>query len=270
MKYKVNPRNRFFEVFCFLPEDELFRSGVMVTFSSLVDLSKIEQTRISHGIIEKISYTSFVAKALALTLKEFPYANCKVFEYPWWCFWGKRRHVSFKNFDIAIANEKDMPGLEFSAFVDIMRNVDSLDFVEIKQWLKDLASSTEDTNKQLKTFNFLINRLPSLIASFIVWLPSRIPSFWVKYRGAAALISSPGKYGPDQIAATWAWPLGISFGKVKKRPIAKDDLSQIVPSFYITMNFDRRVMAGAPAARFFARLIQRLEECNFTEDIARS
>ena len=260
----MNPRNRFFEVFCYLPENELFRSGVMVTFSSLVDLSKIEQMRAGYGKTEKISYTTFVAKSLALTLKEFPYANCKVFEYPWWFFLGKRRLVSFKSFDIAVANEKDTPGLEFSAFVDIMRNVDSLSFVEIKQWLQDLASSTEETNKQLKSFNFLINRLPSLIATFIVWIPSRIPSFWVKYRGAVALISSPGKYGPDQIAATWAWPLGISFGKVKKRSIVKDNQSQIVTSFHITMNFDRRVMAGAPAARFFARLVQRLEECDFT------
>jgi pyruvate/2-oxoglutarate dehydrogenase complex dihydrolipoamide acyltransferase (E2) component len=41
--------------------------------------------------------------------------------------------------------------------------------------------------------------------------------------------------------------------------VVKEGKLEIVPSFYLTMNFDRRVMAGGPAARLFNRIVELLE-----------
>ena len=259
MSYRVERTNRLFEAFCLLPEKELTRPGVTVTFNTLVDLSAINQLRESApSKEERISYTAFIAKALALTLHELPYGNRRVFKLPWVPF-GKRRLVSFQSCDIAIAAERDFPGAEYVAFVDILRDADKTSLPDIKRWLRALAEADENSNKQWRDFMMVIKRFPSALASLILRFACWFPGIWVKYRGAAALISSPGKYGHDNTAAMWAWPLGVTFGMVKLRPVVKEGNLQIVPSFYLTMNFDRRVMAGGPAARLFNRMVELLE-----------
>lgn len=73
------------------------------------------------------------------------------------------------------------------------------------------------------------------------------------------MISSPGKYGSDFVIGAWPCPIGVSFGFAKERPLVIDHQVVAKPTFYLTLNFDRRVMAGAPAARFLSALIRRLE-----------
>ncbi len=73
------------------------------------------------------------------------------------------------------------------------------------------------------------------------------------------LISSPAKYGVDAVSATWSWPLGISFGLVKTRAVVREEQVVACPTFTLSLNFDRRIMAGAPAGKFFRRIVQALE-----------
>ena len=65
------------------------------------------------------------------------------------------------------------------------------------------------------------------------------------------MISSPAKYGVDMLVGNWPWPIGFSFGLVKERPIVVDGVVVARPTMMLIMSFDRRLMAGAPAARFF-------------------
>ena len=44
MSYQVEAKSRLFEAFCLLPEKELTRPGVTVTFNTLVDLTAINQS----------------------------------------------------------------------------------------------------------------------------------------------------------------------------------------------------------------------------------
>ncbi len=85
---------------------------------------------------------------------------------------------------------------------------------------------------------------------------------WVEHRGGAAVVSSPGKYGVDAIAGTWPWPIGFSFGYVKDRPVAANGKTLVRPTMIVTMSFDRRLMGGAPAARFFATVCRLLENAD--------
>lgn len=89
------------------------------------------------------------------------------------------------------------------------------------------------------------------------WLSSRM---WVKYCGGAASISAPAKYGVDAVTACWPSPIGVSFGLVKKRAIVKNDTVIAAPTFHLVLNFDRRIMAGASAAKLFARFVDYLEQ----------
>jgi len=72
------------------------------------------------------------------------------------------------------------------------------------------------------------------------------------------MISSPAKYGVDMLVGNWPWPIGFSFGLVKDRPVVVDGTVVTRPTMMLIMSFDRRLMAGAPAARFFNAVSQAL------------
>lgn len=255
MSYEIEPNNRFFQANRTIVEAEI-KPAHTVTFVSEVDLTEIEEVRAMPGN-EKPSYTAFVAKAVALALKEFPYANRRVMKRWWLPFFGPRLQ-KFEKIDVTVAAERDMPGIEYCAFADIIREADTKSLGDLTHWLKDLATCTAETNTQWRTFSSLIKKLPRFLSAMIIRTPLWFPKLWVKYRGGAVLISSPAKYGVDSVLTTWTWPLGISFGFVKKRPIVKDDKLVAAPTFNLTLNFDRRVMAGAQGARFFNRLVSLL------------
>jgi pyruvate/2-oxoglutarate dehydrogenase complex dihydrolipoamide acyltransferase (E2) component len=199
----------------------------------------------------KPSYTSFIIQSVGLALKKFPYANRrlykKIFHY---------KFQEFENIDVAVAVEKNIPGSEATAFIDVIRNPDTLDVFQITESLKRLGS--EDNPKWLD-FQKVINKFPVWLSLFIIQLPWYFPKLWEKWRGGAVLVSSPAKYGVDFIIGTWPYPIGISFGLVEDRPLVKNGKLEVCPTFYLTMSFDRRIMAGAQAGRFFNRIVELLE-----------
>ena len=250
------PWNKFFEANRRIVAYEI-RPHNTVTFWSEVDLTEVDEVRRAADR-QRSSYTAFVTKALAIALREFPCANRRVCRRPWLPF-SRWRLQQFHQSDISIARELGVSDAEGMAFVDVLRDADQLSLAEITDWLGKLGTCDEQTNKQWRAFNGVISSLPCWLSALLIRLPYFFPKLWVEYRGGAALISSPAKYGVDGIVASWSWPIGVSFGLVKERPRVRAGEITSCPTFMLTMNFDRRIMAGAPAARFFNRLVELLE-----------
>lgn len=244
--------NTFFQVNRVLIETEI-DPGVTVTFMGEVDLTEIEAWRKKLGD-KRPTYTAFVAKAVAMAMQEMPYANRRVWKrWPW-----GTRMVQFHGSDVAVAAERHIPDAEGVAFIDILRDAHEASLQEMTSWLKALSQADETNNAQWRDFKKL-TKLPRMLASFFAGLPVKVPGMWCRYRGGAVLISSPSKYGVDSVVATWPWPLGLSFGLVKDRAVVRDGEVVAAPTMNLVMNFDRRIMAGAPAAKFFKRLVDLLE-----------
>jgi pyruvate/2-oxoglutarate dehydrogenase complex dihydrolipoamide acyltransferase (E2) component len=55
------------------------------------------------------------------------------------------------------------------------------------------------------------------------------------------------------------WSIATGFGLVKPRPVVKDGKIVAVPSFILTLVYDRRIMSGSAAVKFFKRLVDLLE-----------
>ena len=259
-KHSVAKPDNYFRVLADLPKKEI-EADVSVTLISQVDLSEVERVRADaarNGRV-KPSYNAFVIKAIAQTLKEFPYANARVFRQPWRPLRGPQLQI-FHCSDIAVAVERNVPGRESLAFVDVLPDADEKSLEEISAWLTRLGGADVTNNPQWRSFSTLIERFPWWLASLIARLPVWFPTFWTRYRGAAALITSPARYGVDRLVASWAWPLGVSFGLVAPRPIAVGGTIEVRPTFEFVINFDRRVMAGAQAARFFAACVNKLRD----------
>ena len=255
--FVIEPSNKFFEANRAIVDREM-RPGRTVSFLGEVDLTEVQALRSRLALDVKPSYTALVVKAVALALRDCPYANRRVCRPRPWPF-GRDRLQRFDGRDVAVAMERDIPGAEATAFIDVIRDADVAPLAEVTRSLRELATADITNNRQWREFSGLITRLPSWLATTLIRLPLSFPKLWVKYRGGAVLVSSPAKYGVDAILGTWPHPLGVSFGLVKLRPVVVRGVVEPRPTFYLTLNFDRRVMAGAQAARFFRRIVERLE-----------
>jgi pyruvate/2-oxoglutarate dehydrogenase complex dihydrolipoamide acyltransferase (E2) component len=255
-RYEIEPRNKFSEATRAIVEYEI-RPGNTVSFAAEVDLTEVERVR-AGASGRKPSYTSFVVKAVALALRDFPYANRRIWRRPWGLPVGARLQ-KFHGIDVAVAVERDFPGSEATAFIDMVRDADRATLPGITEALHELATCDATTNKQWREFSGVIRRMPVWLATFLIRLPCFVPGLWVKWRGGAVLVSSPAKYGVDVVVGSWSHPLGVSFGLVKPRPVVVDGTVVARTTFVLTLNFDRRVMAGAQAARFFRRVAERIE-----------
>jgi pyruvate/2-oxoglutarate dehydrogenase complex dihydrolipoamide acyltransferase (E2) component len=259
--YEIEARNKYFEAIRAVADFEL-QPGPKVSFMSEVDLTQVERVRQAAAGIRP-SYTAFVAKAVALALREFPYANRRVCRSPrsLWIGWRVQR---FGHCDIAIASERDIPGAESVAFFDVFRDVDRQSLGELTESLRALSASDITNNEQWRSFSSLITRFPQWLSTQLIRLPYYLPGLWIRYRGAAVLISSPSRYGVDAVMATQSYPMSLAFGLVKPRPVVRD--GHIVPctTTALTLNFDRRIMAGAQGARFFKRIVELLEQAEIT------
>jgi pyruvate/2-oxoglutarate dehydrogenase complex dihydrolipoamide acyltransferase (E2) component len=254
--YRIEPKNKFLAAMCSINDFEL-RPANTVTFLSEVDLTGIEQIRAGAGEGGGIkpSYTAFVVKAVALSLSEFPYANRRVSR----SLLRRPRVQKFHRIDAAVVAERSVPGAPMVAFVDMLRDADRLSLEEITDQLHAIGTADVATNKQLREFTNVITRLPIRLAALVLRMPALFPRLWINYRGGSFVITSPAKYGVDIVATTWPWSLGISFGIVKPRPLVRDGRVVACPTFTLSLNFDHRLMTGAPAAQFFTRIVDLLE-----------
>jgi pyruvate/2-oxoglutarate dehydrogenase complex dihydrolipoamide acyltransferase (E2) component len=253
-RYTRLARNRFFEVLGGLNVEN--HGDNKVGMLSELDMSSAIalRTAISKETGVKPSYTAIVAKAIALALIEHPYANRITVERPFW-----RRILQLHDVDMSVMVERDRPGIEQVAFAGTIRHLDKLDLVAITGELQDLAQSTEESNARWRLFKRMVETLPTSLCRWLISSPRWFPDQWIEHRGGAVLISSPAKYGVDMMVANWPWPIGYSFGLVKERAIAVDGVAQVRPTMVLTQSFDRRLMGGAPAARFFRAVCDHIE-----------
>ena len=59
----------------------------------------------------------------------------------------------------------------------------------------------------------------------------------------------------------------LAFDAIEKRPVVIDDAIAIRHMVYLSMSWDHRVIDGALATQFLARVKQNLETWDFAEDL---
>lgn len=254
-EFNVLPRNRYFEVIGGMNRDN--HSDNKVAMLSEIDMDsavRIRNSSKSSGF-KPPTYTAFVVKAISLALRDHPYANRISLEWPFF-----KRIIQLNMIHMTVAVERDYPGGEQAVYAATIRNTDQLNLVTITQELQMIAQGTEDASKRWKTVQWIVKKLPTPLARTVLRIPLLFPSLWIEHRGGATMVSSPAKYGVDTMVGTWPWPLGFSFGLVKERPVVIDGNIAVRPTMVLTMSFDRRLMGGAPAARFFKSVCRYLEQ----------
>jgi pyruvate dehydrogenase E2 component (dihydrolipoamide acetyltransferase) len=199
-----------------------------------IDFTAIDRVRAAHKKKwaeqgARVSYTAFVVWAVARTLREFPSVNAT----------ASGNNIIFRgNVNIGLAVDLD-PGL----IVPVIRDADDLSLVGIGRKVVDLAERAR--NRKLA--------------------PDEI-------QGGTFSITNPGVMGTmvglPVIPKGTAGILGT--GAIEKRvvavtdPVTGNDAIAIRKRAIFSLGYDHRIVDGADAARFLARLKESLED--FPED----
>lgn len=134
-------------------------------------------------------------------------------------------YKDFVNLGVAVA-------LEAGLAVPVVKNADYLTLPELSTAIKELAEKARD------------NKLG--------------PD---DYTGGSFTVSNLGMYGLEEFVAIINPPESgiLAVGKIEDTPIAVDGKVEIHPVVRLTLSYDHRVIDGAPAARFLARIKEYLE-----------
>ncbi len=140
----------------------------------------------------------------------------------------------YVNMGIAVSYDEGL-------IVPVVKNVDTMNLLGIARAINDLA--TRARAKQLK--------------------PDEV-------HGGTFTITNPGPFGSLLSVPIINQPqTGIlGFDTVEKRPVVIDDAIAIHHMVYISMSWDHRVIDGALAAQFLARVKENLQTWDFAEDLA--
>jgi pyruvate dehydrogenase E2 component (dihydrolipoamide acetyltransferase) len=140
----------------------------------------------------------------------------------------------FVNMGIAVSYDEGL-------IVPVLKGCDTMNLLGIARGINDLA--TRARAKKLK--------------------PDEV-------HGGTFTITNPGPFGSMISVPIINQPqTGIlAFDSIEKRPVVIDDTIAIRHMVYLSMSWDHRVIDGALAAQFLARIKQSLETWDFAEDLA--
>ena len=140
----------------------------------------------------------------------------------------------FVNIGIAVSYDEGL-------IVPVLKGVDTMNLLGIARGINDLAARARAKKLQ----------------------PDEV-------HGGSFTITNPGPFGSMISVPIINQPqTGIlAFDTVEKRPVVIDDTIAIRHMVYISMSWDHRVIDGALAAQFLARIKQNLETWDFAEDLA--
>lgn len=249
-------RNKYFEVIGRLNIDN--QGDNKVRFARLINVDQIATERARFNKLLRPSITSYVVKAIATVLEQPEFAYARVVPIKDWLR-GERLEQFQGPIDISVASEQDDPSAPQLVYVGTIRDVGSLNVQGITGELQRIQNRSRDHGERFALFTKIIKWLPTWLALKVLRMPNLSKQLWHQHRGQSVIISSPAKYGVDMVVGDWPWPIGVSFGLIKKRPIVVDDQIVAAQTMYVTMSFDRRLMGGAPAARFFNAICNQLE-----------
>lgn len=228
----------------------------MTVLASAAKLESLRELQRSKGLPVP-SYTALIMKAVVGALKKHPEANRAILGMPFF-----RRIVQFNNYDINVAVEKNLKNIPGQAYAPTVRNVDKKSIIQITEELKFYAHSDEKNDKHLSLFLRILKYIPWPFANAILNMPYRFPHLWIRHKGCACWVNAPSKSGADLVFTYWPWPITFSFGIVKKRPFIVEDKVVSETTIPLLMVFDRRLMGGGPAGRFFAEFKRIIEEAD--------
>lgn len=202
------------------------QSAAHMTLLEEAEISQLVKLRADHKAKYearglKLSYLPFIMKAVAFALKEFPNLNSEM-------DLENDRMVMKKYYNIGVAVDT-----EDGLVVPVIKDVDKLSVADLSAAIMDVAQRARDRKLTLDDF--------------------KDGTFSVTNYGSIG-----GTFGVPVINYPQAAILGV--GRIMKTPVVKNDeivVGQVLP---LSMSVDHRIVDGAEAARFIAKVMGYLQD----------
>ena len=202
---------------------------------------------------ERITITHLVARAVALALRDQPELNAKV------RFWGRLEQRETIDLFVTVATGRDLSG----ARID---RADHKSLVQLAREVGERAGRIRQgddqdharTRSAMKAIPWWLARPTTLVTDVLVnELHVELPGTPADPFGSA-IITSVGMFGIDAAFAPFVplarCPMLILVPEVRPRPWAVGNTVEVRPVLRLCATFDHRIIDGAAAGRFAARL----------------
>jgi pyruvate/2-oxoglutarate dehydrogenase complex dihydrolipoamide acyltransferase (E2) component len=208
-----------------------------------------------HGV--RLTITHLVARAVALALRDQPDLNAKV------RFWGRLEQRSTIDVFVTVATEgnRDLSGAR-------IERADEKSLVELAREIGDRAGRIRSgKDASYKKSRGVFQQMPWWLARPATWLSDVLVNELHVDLAAqgmprdpfgSAIVTSVGMFGIDSAFAPFVplarCPMLILVPEVRPRPWAVGDHVEVRPVLRLCATFDHRIIDGAAAGRFAARL----------------
>lgn len=206
-----------------------------------VDMTWAEELRATlgkHGI--RVTATALLLKAIAIAQRSHPDTRTAILPFG--------RTVVFNNIVAGFTVERFI-GSQPALFFGAIEEPDTKSIADISAELKAHGEADLDKVWQLKLQD-KFTWMPWLLRRIILWVGLRNPGIRLKCMGATFGLSSLGKFGLKAMIPPCVTTSTFGVGTVEQRPVVRDGKIEVRKMMTLTLNFDHRIIDGAPAARF--------------------
>lgn len=197
----------------------------------------------------KVTPTAFVLKAIGIAQRNHPDSRSVLLP------WGQT--MVMNRIAAGFTVEKAVDG-QHAVYLGVIADPDLKSVAQISHELREYAIRDIKDVPQL-ALEERFNRMPWLIRRIVLLFGLFVPAFRFRYMPASFGMSSLGKHGIQFIIPPSVNTSIFGVGQIEDRPVVRDGQIVIRPMLTMTLNFDHRLIDGAPAARFFSEVRQLLE-----------
>jgi pyruvate/2-oxoglutarate dehydrogenase complex dihydrolipoamide acyltransferase (E2) component len=197
----------------------------------------------------KLPLTAIVMKAIAVAQRNHPASRSAMLP------WG--RTMTMNNIVGGVTVERFV-GQTHAVFFGSIEAPDSKPLEEIAKELTDYAEADVSQVTQLEMQHQLTN-WPWLLRQLIFRFSLRFPQTRLNLMNATFAVSSIAKYGCKLLIPPCISTSTFGIGAVEPRAVVRDGKIEVRPAFSLALNYDHRVIDGAPAARLLKDVRELLE-----------
>ena len=207
----------------------------------------VRGTLANHGI--RVTATALLLKAIAIAQRAHPDTRTAMMPFG--------RTVVFNNIVAGFTVERFI-GSQPALFFGAIEEPDTKSIADISAELR--AHGEADLEKVWGlNLQSKFTWMPWYLRRLILWVGLRNPAIRLKCLGATFGLSSLGKFGLTAMIPPCVTTSTFGVGTVEQRPVVRDGKIEIRKMMTLTLNFDHRLIDGAPAARFMND-VQKLME----------
>ncbi|HEY9754873.1 MAG TPA: 2-oxo acid dehydrogenase subunit E2 [Oculatellaceae cyanobacterium] len=230
---------------------QVIAKGTVPTYMMMdVDMTWAEELRGQlKSMGRKITVTAILLKAIGIAQRAHPASRTAALPF------GKRAILQKI---VAGFTVERFVGSQPAVFFGEITEPDTKPLDQISSELREYGEG-ELTSVPKLDIQEKFNHMPWFFRQFILWMGKRYPGFRLHHMGATFGLSSLGKFGIKCLIPPCASTSTFGIGEVEQRPVVRNGKIEIRPMMTIALNFDHRMIDGAPAARFLQDVKALLE-----------